>query len=80
MELRKLRASFGRLENAELTLHSGLNVIEAPNESGKSTWAAFLRAMLYGVSTSDRVKGGVLPDSCTLAAALEAACSRKGWR
>ena len=25
-------------------------------------------------------KGGVLPDSCTLAAALEAACSRKGWR
>ena len=62
MELRKLQASFGRLDGAELELHSGLNVIEAPNESGKSTWAAFLRAMLYGVSTSDRVRNGVLPD------------------
>ena len=62
MELKRLRASFGRLEGAELTLRSGLNVVEAPNESGKSTWAAFLRAMLYGVSTSDRVRGGVLPD------------------
>ena len=62
MELKRLQASFGRLEGAELELHSGLNIIEAPNESGKSTWAAFLRAMLYGVSTSDRVKNGVLPD------------------
>ncbi|MBR3554873.1 MAG: AAA family ATPase [Oscillospiraceae bacterium] len=62
MEIRKLQASFGRLDGAELELHSGLNVIEAPNESGKSTWAAFLRAMLYGVSTSDRVRNGVLPD------------------
>ncbi len=62
MELKKLQASFGCLDGAELELHSGLNVIEAPNESGKSTWAAFLRAMLYGVSTSDRVRNGVLPD------------------
>ncbi len=62
MELKKLQASFGRLEGAELTLKTGLNIIEAPNESGKSTWAAFLRAMLYGVSTSDRVRSGVLPD------------------
>ena len=38
MELKRLQASFGRLEGAELELHSGLNVIEAPNESGKSTW------------------------------------------
>ena len=62
MELKKLRANFGRLEGAELELKGGLNIIEAPNESGKSTWAAFLRAMLYGVSTSDRVRSGVLPD------------------
>ena len=61
MELKRLKASFGRLEGAELTLHSGLNVIEAPNESGKSTWCAFLRSMLYGVSTSDRARGGSLP-------------------
>ena len=62
MELKNLKASFGRLEGAELTLQPGLNVVEAPNESGKSTWAAFLRAMLYGVSTSERAKAGVLPD------------------
>ena len=62
MELKTLKASFGRLEGAELRLKPGLNVIEAPNESGKSTWAAFLRAMLYGVSTSDRPKSGYLPD------------------
>ena len=62
MELKTLRASFGRLDGAELRLKPGLNVIEAPNESGKSTWAAFLRAMLYGVSTSERSRGGSLPD------------------
>ena len=62
MEFRTLRASFGRLEGEELSLSPGLNIIEAPNESGKSTWAAFLRAMLYGISTSQRAKNGVLPD------------------
>lgn len=62
MELKSLKASFGRLNGAELRLHPGLNVIEAPNESGKSTWAAFLRAMLYGVSTSERARAGFLPD------------------
>ena len=48
MRILKLSASFGSLQNAELTLDEGLNVITAPNESGKSTWAAFLMAMLYG--------------------------------
>ena len=62
MELRRLQASFGRLDGEELTFSPGLNVIEAPNEGGKSTWAAFLRAMLYGVSTSERAKNGRLPD------------------
>ncbi len=62
MELRNLKASFGRLEGEELTLSPGLNVIEAPNESGKSTWAAFLRAMLYGIPTAQRPKNGLLPD------------------
>ena len=32
-----------------------------PNEAGKSTWAEFLLAMLYGVDTSEREKTGVLP-------------------
>ena len=62
MELKRLAASFGRLKEEELTLHPGLNIIEAPNEAGKSTWAAFTRAMLYGIDTSARVKSGYLPD------------------
>ena len=32
----------------------GLNVLQAPNEGGKSTWCAFLRAMFYGVPTRER--------------------------
>ena len=54
MYIRKLAASFGRLERAELPLQPGLNVIEAPNEGGKSTWAAFLQVMFYGLNTRDR--------------------------
>ncbi len=62
MEINKLTASFGKLENESLRLHSGLNVIYSPNESGKSTWCAFIQAMLYGVPSSERAKAGYLPD------------------
>ena len=62
MKIRKLRATFGKLNNDTLSFHSGLNVIYAPNESGKSTWCAFIRAMLYGIDTSERAKGNYLPD------------------
>ena len=62
MRINKMTASFGKLENESLSLHPGLNVIYAPNESGKSTWCAFIRAMLYGVDTTERVKSGYLPD------------------
>ena len=54
MYIKKLAASFGRLERAELSLRPGLNVIEAPNEGGKSTWTAFLQVMFYGLNTRDR--------------------------
>ena len=62
MKIHKLTASFGKLENETLTLHDGLNVLYAPNESGKSTWCAFIRAMLYGVDSSARARSGYLPD------------------
>jgi len=62
MIIKKMKASFGCLEKAEMELHEGLNVITAANESGKSTWCAFIRAMLYGVDSSQREKGGVKPD------------------
>ena len=57
MQIKRLAATFGRLEQERLDLAPGLNVIEAPNEAGKSTWTAFLRVMLYGLNTRDRSPG-----------------------
>lgn len=65
--IKKLDATFGKLEGESLELHDGLNVISAPNESGKSTWCAFVRAMLYGVDSSERQKAGFLPDKMRFA-------------
>ena len=54
MKIYKMTATFGKLEKATLELDSGLNIIQAPNEWGKSTWCAFLTAMLYGIDTKER--------------------------
>ena len=62
MIIRRMQADFGRLEGETLELGPGLNVIKSPNESGKSTWCAFIRAMLYGIDTGERAKGGFVPD------------------
>lgn len=62
MKIKRMTATFGKLERAELTLADGLNIIHAPNEAGKSTWCGFLRAMFYGVETSQRDKKGFLAE------------------
>lgn len=62
MKIKKMTATFGALDNAVLEPGGGLTVITAPNESGKSTWAGFLRAMLYGIDTRERDKTGFLAD------------------
>lgn len=54
MDILHMSAAFGRLDHGELALSPGLNLLYAPNESGKSTWGAFIRAMLYGLSTRER--------------------------
>lgn len=54
MEFLSLSATFGKLNRSSLSLSPGLNIIEAANESGKSTWMAFLKVMLYGLNTRDR--------------------------
>ncbi len=61
MILKKLTATFGRLERETLELREGLNVVSRPNESGKSTWAGFLLAMFYGIDTSERASRGNIP-------------------
>ena len=62
MKIKRMKASFGCLEQAVLELGPGLNLLEAPNESGKSTWASFIRLMLYGLDTRDRDKKNYLAD------------------
>ena len=62
MLIRRMAASFGRLENHTLELKDGLNIIQAPNESGKSTWCAFLLSMLYGVNSRERDRSGFMAD------------------
>jgi len=57
-----MTATFGKLENETLTFRPGLNIIEAPNEWGKSTWCAFLIAMLYGIDTRERSTADRLAD------------------
>ncbi len=62
MKIKKMTANFGGLEQAVLTPGDGLTIISAPNEGGKSTWAAFLKAMLYGIDTKERDKAGFLAE------------------
>ena len=62
MKIRRMTARFGALDGRELELGGGFDIVTAPNESGKSTWCAFIRAMLYGIDSSQRAKAGVLPD------------------
>ena len=39
-----------------------LNILQAPNEWGKSTWCAFLAAMLYGLDTRAKSTKTALAD------------------
>ena len=59
MDFQHIEATFGKLEYRSLSFSKGLNIIEAPNESGKSTLLAFLRVMLYGFPPRER---GALAD------------------
>ena len=62
MLIQRMSAAFGRLRNETLQFQDGLNIIEAPNETGKSTWCAFLTAMLYGINSRERDKAGFIAD------------------
>lgn len=62
MKIKTMTATFGKLQGERLALEPGLNVITAPNEGGKSTWCAFLKAMFYGIDTRDRNRKGHLAD------------------
>ena len=62
LRIHRMSATFGKLDQQTLELADGLNVIQAPNESGKSTWCAFLLAMLYGVNSRERDRAGFIAE------------------
>ncbi len=62
MKIYSMTATFGKLDHETLTLKPGLNILTAPNEWGKSTWCAFLIAMLYGIDTRAKTTKTSLAD------------------
>ena len=52
MLIHRMNATFGKLQNSALELKSGLNILEAPNEAGKSTWCSFFLSMFYGTGAA----------------------------
>ena len=62
MRIYSMTATFGKLEHQTISFEEGLNIIHAPNEWGKSTWCAFIVAMLYGIDTSKRSTTAALAD------------------
>ena len=57
-----MTAAFGRLQGESLELREGLNILQAPNETGKSTWCAFLLSILYGINSRERDRAGFIAD------------------
>lgn len=47
--LRLCVENFGKLENYRYSFEDGLNIVQEPNGFGKTTLAAFVKAMLYGL-------------------------------
>lgn len=62
MKILSMTATFGKLEHETINFREDIQVIEAPNEWGKSTWCAFITAMLYGIDSRQRTTDAVLAD------------------
>lgn len=57
MKIEKIQINgFGKLENKDIELTNGINIIIGKNESGKSTLLKFINSMLYGISKNKRGK------------------------
>ena len=77
---------FGALKDRSFSLKDGINVFEGRNESGKSTIAAFIRFMLYGMpkktassELSDRERG-LSWDNLTAAGNMELTLPEGSYR
>ena len=50
--------SFGGLNNYDIRLDDGVNVLYGPNESGKSSAAMFVKFVFYGLSSKGLLREG----------------------
>ncbi len=58
MIIEKIRIEcFGSLENRDFEFCEGVNIVEGANESGKSTLAAFIKFIFYGLSSKAKDSG-----------------------
>lgn len=53
---------FGKFTDREITLRHGFNVVTGGNDSGKTTIAAFIRSMLYGLKPGSDLYQRYLPE------------------
>ena len=51
MIIKEVQAVFGKLVNKTIKFNATLNIIELPNEGGKTTWCRFIYMMLFGSET-----------------------------
>lgn len=57
MKIEKIKINnFGKLENKEIELDNGINIIYGKNESGKTTLLKFITAMFYGANKNKNGK------------------------
>ena len=51
MKLRQLKVhNFGKLNDKEMSFEDGINIVYGANESGKTTFHAFIKGMFYGIT------------------------------
>ncbi len=63
MKIKRMTATFGCLDHQTLELEDGLDILTLPNARGQIHLCAFLRVMLYGLSTpGSGTKKGFLSD------------------
>lgn len=61
MNIKRLKINgFGKLQDKDIELNNGLNIVYGKNEAGKSTLLKFIIAMFYGISKNKN--GQKLPD------------------
>ncbi len=57
MQINKISINnFGKLENKDIELENGINLIQGENETGKSTVAEFIKLIFYGISKNKNGK------------------------